>query len=108
MSQPDDYDSDKDLGVVESKPKLKKPSMYQVLLLNDDFTPMDFVIDVLSQFFSMSIEKATQIMLQVHTEGKGICGIFPVDVAETKVKLVNDYSKVHQHPLLCISERIDE
>lgn len=108
MSQPDDYDSDKDLGVVEAKPKLKRPSMYQVLLMNDDFTPMDFVIDVLAQFFSMSTEKATQIMLQVHTEGKGSCGVFTVDVAETKVKQVNEYSKVHQHPLLCISERVEQ
>jgi len=107
MSQPDDYNSDKDLGVVEAKPKLKRPDMYQVLLMNDDFTPMDFVIDVLCQFFSMGTEKATQIMLQVHTEGRGSCGIFTVDVAETKVLMVNDYSKMHQHPLLCISERVD-
>ncbi len=108
MSQSDDYDSDKDLGVVEAKPKLKMPSMYHVLLMNDDFTPMDFVIDVLAQFFSMNTERATQIMLQVHTEGKGSCGVFTVDVAETKVKQVNDYSKEHHHPLLCISERVEQ
>ena len=107
MSQPDNIDSDKELGVLEAKPKLKRPAMYQVLLLNDDFTPMDFVIEVLSQFFSMNSEKATQIMLQVHTEGKGTCGIYTVDVAETKVRLVNEFSKVHQHPLLCILERAD-
>ena len=106
MSNSDDFDSDKDLGVVEAKPKLKRPSMFQVILLNDDFTPMDFVIEVLATFFSMNIEKATQVMLQVHTEGKGVCGVYTVDVAETKVKLVNEYSKVHQHPLLCISEKI--
>ena len=105
MSQPEDYDNDKELGVLEAKPKLKRPAMYQVLLLNDDFTPMDFVIDVLSQFFAMNTEKATQIMLQVHTEGKGSCGIYTVDVAETKVRLVNDYSKANQHPLLCTLEK---
>ncbi len=107
MSQSDDYDSEKNLGVVEARPKLKKPAMYQVLLMNDDFTPMDFVIDVLQQFFAMSTEKATRIMLQVHTEGKGICGVFSIDVAETKVLLVNDYSKEHQHPLLCMAGKLD-
>ncbi len=107
MSQSDDYDSEKNLGVVEAKPELKKPAMYQVVLINDDFTPMDFVIDILRAFFAMSTEKATQIMLQIHTEGKGICGIYSVDVAETKVQLVNDYSKKHQHPLLCVSERVE-
>ncbi|MCP4272887.1 MAG: ATP-dependent Clp protease adapter ClpS [Gammaproteobacteria bacterium] len=107
MSQSDDYDSEKNLGVVEARPKLKKPAMYQVLLMNDDFTPMDFVIDVLQQFFAMSTEKATRIMLQVHTEGKGICGVFSIDVAETKVLLVNDYSKEHQHPLLCMAVKLD-
>ena len=107
MSQPDGSNSGNDFGVVEAKPKLKRPDMYQVLLLNDDFTPMDFVIEVLCQFFSMSTEKATQIMLQVHTEGKGSCGIFSVDVAETKVLMVNEFSKTHQHPLLCVSERVD-
>ena len=107
MSSSDEHDSDKDLGVVEAKPELKRPSMYQVLLLNDDFTPMDFVIEVLVSFFYMNSEKATQIMLQVHTEGKGSCGVFTVDVAETKVKLVNDFSNKHQHPLLCVSEKLE-
>jgi len=107
MSQSDDYDSDKDFGVVEAKPQLKKPAMYQVVLMNDDFTPMDFVIEILKQFFSMNTEKATRVMLQVHTEGKGVCGVFSIDIAETKVKLVNNCSKENQHPLLCVSEKVD-
>lgn len=81
--------------------------MYKVLLLNDDFTPMDFVVEVLTQFFSLNLDKATQIMLQVHTEGRATCGIYTIDIAETKVQMVNDYSKKHQHPLLCISERME-
>ncbi|RLA05857.1 MAG: ATP-dependent Clp protease adapter ClpS [Gammaproteobacteria bacterium] len=107
MNRPDDFDDDKDVGVAEAKPKLKRPDMFQVLLINDDFTPMDFVIDVLVQFFSMNDEKATQVMFQVHTEGKGICGVFTVDVAQTKVKQVSDYSQEHQHPLLCVSQRLE-
>ncbi len=107
MSQSDEYDSDKNLGVVEAEPKLKRPAMFQVVLMNDDYTPMDFVIDILRKFFSMSSEKATRVMLQVHTEGKGICGVYTVDVAETKVRLVNNCSKENQHPLLCMSERVD-
>jgi len=107
MSNDDDLNQEKDLGVLEAKPKLKRPNMYQVFLINDDFTPMDFVIDVLSLFFTMSTEKATQIMLQVHTEGRGTCGVFTADVAQTKVKMVNDYAKAHQHPLLCLTEQLD-
>ena len=107
MSQSDEYDNEKNLGVVEARPKLKKPAMYQVILMNDDFTPMDFVIEILQQFFGMSTEKATRVMLQVHTEGKGVCGVFSIDIAETKVQLVNDYSKEYQHPLLCMAEKLD-
>ena len=111
MSDQDNFDDeshgDKDLGVLEATPKLKKPSMYQVFLMNDDFTPMDFVIDVLCMYFSMSVEQSTKIMLQVHTEGRGSCGVFTVDVAETKVKMVNEYSKSNHHPLLCMTERMD-
>jgi ATP-dependent Clp protease adaptor protein ClpS len=102
-----DQDDEKDLGVVEAKPKLKKPPMYQVVLMNDDYTPMDFVVEVLNIFFGMNTEKATRVMLQVHTEGKGVCGVFTVDVAETKVKQVNEFARLNQHPLLCLSERID-
>lgn len=92
------------LAVQEARPKLKKPPLYKVILLNDDFTPMDFVIEILVDFFSMTEEQATQVMLHVHTQGKGICGVFSKDVAETKVEIVNNYSREHQHPLMCAME----
>ncbi len=85
-------------------PKLKRPPLYRVLLLNDDFTPMEFVVHILQMFFGMNREKATQVMLHVHTRGKGICGVFTHDVAETKVGQVNAYSRKHEHPLLCTME----
>ena len=97
-----------DLNVAEARPELKKPSMYEVLLINDDYTPMDFVVEVLTYFFSMSSEKATQVMLQVHTEGQGVCGVFPHDVAETKVAQVTAFAKKHQHPLMCVSKKLDD
>lgn len=100
---PDDKLAD-DLAVKEAKPKLKRPPLFKVVLLNDDFTPMDFVVEVLKTFFGMSEEKATQVMLHVHTRGIGVCGVFSRDVAESKVHLVNDYSRQHQHPLLCTME----
>jgi len=81
--------------------KTKPPQMYQVLMLNDDFTPMEFVIDILKRFFNMDEEKATQVMLHVHTRGIGVCGVYSKDIAETKVRQVNDFSREHQHPLLC-------
>lgn len=90
--------------VQEAKPKLKKPSMYKVVLLNDDYTPMDFVVEVLARFFGMGLEKATTVMLQVHTQGKGVCGIYTYDIAETKVSQVNSYSRQQEHPLLCRME----
>ena len=80
-------------ATVTEKPKLKQPPLYKVILINDDYTPMDFVVDVLRAFFSMNVEKATQIMLKVHTEGKGVCGVYSKDIAETKAAQVNDYSK---------------
>ena len=93
---------DDDGTVVEqSRPKLKKPRMFQVVLLNDDYTPMEFVVELIEQFFYKSRENATQIMLKIHTEGKGVCGIYTEDVAETKAAVVNQYSLDHQHPLLC-------
>ena len=93
---------DDDSTVVEqSRPKLKKPRMFQVVLLNDDYTPMEFVVELIEQFFYISRENATQIMLKIHTEGKGVCGIYTEDVAETKAAVVNQYSLDHQHPLLC-------
>lgn len=90
--------------VQESKPEVKPPSLYKVVLLNDDFTPMDFVVEVLTTFFAMTEEKATQIMLHVHTRGVGVCGVFSKEIAETKVQMVNDFSRNHQHPLLCDME----
>jgi ATP-dependent Clp protease adaptor protein ClpS len=97
-------DDDGDLAVEEAKPQLKKPPLYKVILLNDDFTPMDFVVEILTEFFNMSYEKATQVMLQVHYEGMGVCGTYTKDVAETKVFIVNDYSRQNHHPLLCAME----
>ena len=84
---------------------LKPPSMYKVMLMNDDYTPMEFVIDVLQKFFSYDVERATQLMLTVHYQGKAICGIFTAEVAETKVALVNQYAREHEHPLLCTLEK---
>lgn len=105
MSQRDEEQrNDGDLAVQEAKPKLKKPPLFKVVLLNDDFTPMDFVVEILTNFFAMTEEKATQIMLHVHTRGVGVCGVFSKDIAETKVQLVNDYSRQNQHPLLCTME----
>jgi ATP-dependent Clp protease adaptor protein ClpS len=99
------HDSNDDqLAVEKSKPKLKRPPLYKVILLNDDFTPMDFVVLVLRNFFAMSEEKATQIMLHVHTRGIGVCGVYSKDVAETKVRQVNEFSRTHQHPLMCAME----
>ncbi len=92
------------LVLEEAKPKLKKPPLYKVVLLNDDYTPMDFVVSVLEMFFNLPREKATRIMLQVHTQGKGVCGIFSKEIAETKVHQVNTYARENQHPLLCTLE----
>lgn len=92
------------LQVDEAKPRIKRPPLYKVVLLNDDYTPMEFVVEILQQFFHMDRSKATQIMLHVHTRGKGVCGVFPYEIAETKAALVNDYSRKHQHPLLCTLE----
>ena len=94
-----DYDGD--LAVEEAKPKLKPPPLYRVIIHNDDYTPMDFVVHVLELFFYMNREKATQIMLAVHTKGKAVCGVFSRDIAETKAAQVNQYAREQQHPLLC-------
>jgi len=99
-------DNDDGLAVQEVKPKLKKPPLYKVILLNDDFTPMDFVIEILMDFFAMSEQKATLVMLQIHTQGVGVCGTYSKDVAETKVYIVNEYSRAHQHPLMCSMEEM--
>ena len=89
----------------KTKPKTKKPSLYRVLLLNDDFTPMEFVVHVLERFFSKNQEQATQIMLHVHNNGVGECGVFTYEVAETKVTQVMDFAQKHQHPLQCVMEK---
>ena len=95
----------KDDSVLETKKaKVKLPPMYQVLLLNDDYTPMEFVVLVLQKFFGMTRERATQVMLKVHREGMGVCGVYPHDVASTKVQQVSAYARKHQHPLQCVME----
>ena len=91
--------------VTETKPKTKKPSMYKVLMLNDDYTPMEFVVMVLEQFFSKGHQEATRIMLHVHQKGVGICGVYTYEVAETKVHQVMDNARQNQHPLQCTLER---
>jgi ATP-dependent Clp protease adaptor protein ClpS len=91
--------------VVQTRTKTKKPSMYKVLMLNDDYTPMEFVVLVLEKFFSKSREEATQIMLHVHRRGVGICGVFTYEVAETKVTQVTEYARRNQHPLRCTLEK---
>lgn len=107
-SEGDEYRFDGNLAVAPSKPKLKAPSMYRVVLLNDDYTPMEFVVEVLMTFFNIDEGKATQIMLAVHTEGKGVCGIYPKDIAETKAALVNQSARQHEHPLLCEIEQVED
>lgn len=92
------------LAVEKSKPGLQRPKLFKVILLNDDFTTMDFVVQVLEELFGMDRVNATRIMLQVHTQGKGVCGVFSRDVAETKVEQVNQYARSCNHPLLCTME----
>lgn len=104
MKKPKLPENDEGLAVQEAKPAVKRPSLYKVVLINDDYTPMEFVVHVLETFFSMNREKATQIMLNVHVQGKGLCGVYTKEIAETKVNLVNDYSREHQHPLMCSME----
>ena len=100
---------DRDIGLAtaEAKPELKRPPMYKVLLLNDDYTPMEFVVHILENFFSMQREKATQIMLVVHSEGKAVVGIYPKDIAETKSEQVNLYAQENDHPLMSSIEMTD-
>ncbi len=100
-----DHANDQELVVREAPLKPKRPPLYKVVLINDDFTPMDFVVDILKQFFGMNEDKATQIMLHTHHRGVGICGVFSKDVAESKVQIVNDYARHNQHPLLCSMEK---
>ncbi len=93
-----------DLAVEEARPKVKPPPLYRVLLINDDYTPMEFVVDILESIFGMERTRATQVMLEVHTKGQGICGVFSYEIAETKVAQVMTIAKQHQHPLLCTME----
>jgi ATP-dependent Clp protease adaptor protein ClpS len=106
-SEGTEQEGDSDVALAPAKARVKPPAMYQVLLLNDDFTPMDFVVEVLEKFFSMGAEQATQVMLMVHTQGKAVCGLFSKDVAETKARQVNEYSREFQHPLLCKTIKAD-
>ena len=101
MSDNDEQrDGDGGLALQESKPELKKPPLFKVVLINDDYTPMEFVVHVLENFFRMNREQATHVMLTVHTKGKGVCGIYTRDIAETKAAQVNQYARENQHPLL--------
>ena len=105
-NDPADTDGDAKVGVAtKTRAKPKKPSQYKVLLLNDDYTPMEFVVIVLKRFFRMDMEEATRVMLHVHQRGVGVCGIFPYEVAETKVNQVMDFAKANQHPLQCTLEK---
>lgn len=101
-----DNDDDGDVGIaVKTRSKTTRPSMYKVLLLNDDYTPMEFVVHILERFFGKNQEEATQIMLHVHTKGVGLCGVFTYEVAETKAAQVMDLARQHQHPLQCSIEK---
>ncbi|MBK8181805.1 MAG: ATP-dependent Clp protease adapter ClpS [Candidatus Competibacteraceae bacterium] len=106
MSKEKASSSDQERGLVvePAKPQLKQPPLFKVVLLNDDYTPMDFVVRILEDFFGMNREKATQVMLHVHTRGRGVCGVYTHEIAETKVAQVSEFSRRHQHPLLCTME----
>ena len=100
-------DGDSDLAVQTAPPELKRPPLYAVVLLNDDYAPMEFVIEILQQYFAMNLDQATQVMLTVHYEGKGVAGVYPRDIAETKANQVNNYARSQGHPLLCQIEPKD-
>ena len=103
-SEKGDRVDDPGLATAEAKPRLKRPPLYRVILLNDDYTPMEFVVEVLQKIFSLDRTTATRIMLEVHTKGKGVCGVFTYEIAETKVAQVTGLAQQHQHPLLCTME----
>jgi ATP-dependent Clp protease adaptor protein ClpS len=105
MSRKPEQEREHGVVVETSRPEVARPPLYSVLLLNDDYTPMDFVVDVLVRFFALDAERATQVMLHVHTRGRGVCGVFTREVAESKVAQVNEYSRLNQHPLLCTMEK---
>lgn len=105
MSNQDQTEYQFDLDVKEGKPKLKPPSMYKVIMNNDDYTPMEFVVEVLEKFFAMTHERANEVMMTVHVQGKAICGTYTAEIAETKVAQVNQYSRQNEHPLMCTMEQ---
>ena len=108
LQRDDKHDDDDGTGtgtVTRTRTKTKKPSLYRVIILNDDFTPMEFVVHILERFFSKTPEQATQIMLHIHNNGIGECGIFTYEIAETKVTQVMDFAQKHQHPLQCVMEK---
>ena len=105
MSEEFEDDFSDDLAVLEARPRLKRPPLYKVLLINDDYTPMEFVVPILEAFFSIDRENATRIMLEVHTRGVGVCGVFTREIAETRVTAVNNYARANKHPLLCRMEK---
>lgn len=104
MSATERTEGDRGLVVEEAEPQVKKPPLYQVILLNDDYTPMEFVVDVLERIFRLDRTTATRVMLEVHTKGKGVCGVFVFEIAETKVAQVMSFARQQQHPLLCTME----
>lgn len=101
----EEIDHDSSLMVQESRPDVEEPKRYRVILVNDDFTPMEFVVEILRIFFNLDEESATRVMLNVHTKGKGVCGVFSKDIAETKVVMVNEFARENEHPLLCTMEK---
>tara|TARA_B100000953_G_scaffold157403_1_gene130304 strand:- start:4196 stop:4570 length:375 start_codon:yes stop_codon:yes gene_type:complete len=106
--QEDQEDQGTSVAVATIEPKLKKPPLYRVVIFNDDYTPMEFVVYVLQTFFGIDRDKATQIMLAIHTHGKGVCGIFTKEVAETKSAQVNNFARENEHPLISEIEPVDE
>ena len=106
--QQDQEDQGTSVAVATIEPKLKKPPLYRVIIFNDDYTPMEFVVYVLQTFFGIGRDKATQIMLSIHTHGKGVCGIFTKEVAETKSAQVNNFARENEHPLISEIEPVDE
>jgi len=104
MADEPGHNSDEGLALKEARPEIKEPPLYKVVLMNDDFTPMEFVVMLLEKLFAMDREKATRVMLHVHTQGKGVCGVYTHEIAETKVAQANEFARRHQHPLLCSME----
>ncbi len=105
MSRRHEHEHEHGTAVATGRPEVAPPPLYSVLLLNDDYTPMDFVVEILVRFFALDIERATQVMLHVHTRGRGVCGVYSREVAESKVAQVNEYARLNLHPLLCTMEK---